>query len=237
MRADLHAALEATWPPARAFAQGAWTIREGRGGGKRVSAATADGVWSVDGLPEAEAAMRTLGQVPLFLVREGEDRLDDALAARGYRRQAPTLFYEAAVAALAPYPDPMTGFAHWPPLAIVSGIWSAAGIGAARQAVMERVEAPHAALLGRTRDRPAGAAFVAVAGAVAMIHALEVPEAQRRQGAARNILGRAAQWSADQGAERLALAVTEANEAARALYAQAGMQVAGRYHYREAEVE
>lgn len=234
MRADLHAALEATWPPAEARRLGPWTIREGRGGGKRVSAATADGAWTEDDLARAEPAMRALGQGPLFLVRAGEDRLDAALAARGYRHEAPTLFYEAPVAALAPYPDAMTGFAHWPPLAIVSEIWSAAGIGAARQAVMARVAGPHAALLGRTRDRPAGAAFVACAGPIAMVHALEVPQALRRQGTARNLIGRAAQWGAEQGAERLALAVTEANTAARALYESLGMRVAGRYHYREA---
>ena len=36
----LEAALEATWPPARAWTVGPWRIRDGAGGGKRVSAAT-----------------------------------------------------------------------------------------------------------------------------------------------------------------------------------------------------
>ena len=234
MRPDLAAALEATWPPARAVTLGPWTIRDGQGGGKRVSAATAEGDWAEGDLPGAEAAMRALGQAPLFLVREGETRLDAVLAARGYGLVAPTLFYEAPVAAFAPGPDPMSGFAHWPPLAIVREIWTAAGIGPQRQAVMARVAGPHAAILGRTRDRPSGAAFVALSGAVAMIHALEVPQAQRRQGTARNLVGRAADWAAGQGAGWLALAVTEANGPARALYEALGMQVAGRYHYREA---
>jgi GNAT superfamily N-acetyltransferase len=235
MRPDLYAALEATWPPARAVRLGPWTIRDGRGGGKRVSAATAEGDWTEADLAPAEAAMRALGQVPLFLVRDEDARLDAALEGHGYALVAPTLFYEVPVASLAPYPDAMTGFAHWPPLAIVNEIWSAAGIGPARQAVMARVSGPHAAILGRTRDRPSGAAFVAVSGGLAMIHALEVPEVLRRQGTARNLLGRAAHWAAGQGAERLALAVTEANAAARALYASLGMQVVGRYHYREAD--
>jgi GNAT superfamily N-acetyltransferase len=64
------------------------------------------------------------------------------------------------------------------------------------------------------------------------LHALEVPVALRRQGAARNILGRAASWAGEQGATRLALAVTAANGPARALYGSVGMRAVGEYHYR-----
>jgi GNAT superfamily N-acetyltransferase len=229
---DLHAALEATWPPLRSRAAGPWTIREGAGGGKRVSAATADGDWSETDILEAEQAMHSLGQTPLFMVRAGEGRLDAALARRGYGALDPTEFHAAPVSRLAPGAASMTGFAHWPPLAIVSEIWTEAGIGAARQAVMERVAVPHAALLGRSADRPAGVAFVAVHGATAMLHALEVRPAQRRQGTARNLVGWAAVWAAQQGAIRLCLAVTVANAPARALYASLGMDVVGQYHYR-----
>ena len=48
-----------------------------------------------------------------------------------------------------PPPPWMTIFAHWPPLAIVSGLWAAGGIGPARVAVMDRVTGPKAALLAR----------------------------------------------------------------------------------------
>jgi GNAT superfamily N-acetyltransferase len=176
--------------------------------------------------------MRALGQVPLFRVRAGEEALDAALAERGYRLADPTLFYEIGVGQLAPFPPPMAGFAHWPPLAIVRGMWRQDGIGAARQAVMERVAGPHAAVVGRTGDRPSGAAFVAVSERIAMLHALVVPAAMRRQGAGRSLVGRAAAWAGEQGAERLALAVTAANGPARALYASIGMQAVGQYHYR-----
>ena len=40
--AELYATLEATWPPAARRRVGPWTIRDGQGGGKRVSAATAE---------------------------------------------------------------------------------------------------------------------------------------------------------------------------------------------------
>jgi len=36
------AALAATWPAARVWQQDGWTLRDGAGGGKRVSAASAD---------------------------------------------------------------------------------------------------------------------------------------------------------------------------------------------------
>jgi GNAT superfamily N-acetyltransferase len=230
--ADLHAALEATWPPAQAMRAGPWTIRDGQGGGKRVSAVTAAGDWTDADVEQAEAAMHDLRQPPLFMVRAGEAALDQALERRGYRIADPTVFYSAPVDRLAPFPDAMTAFAHWPPLAIVAEIWSDAGIGPARQAVMARVSGPHVALLGRNGDRPAGAAFVALSGDIAMVHAVEVPPALRRQGAARNLLGRAAFWAKEHGALRLALAVTVANSPARALYDSLGMEIGGQYHYR-----
>ena len=40
-------------------------------------------------------------------------------------------------------------------------------------------------------------------------------------------------WAQDNGAETLALLVTEANAGARALYASLSMGVVGQYHYRK----
>ncbi len=232
MSGDLHAVLEATWPPARTFALGPWTIRDGQGGGKRVSAATAEWAWTDADIARAVAAMRDLDQDALFMIRAGDEALDATLERRGYRVMDPTVLYAAPVKTFAPFPDAMAGFAHWPPLAIVSAIWDEAGIGPARQAVMARVTGPRVAILARTKDRPSGAAFVAVHGDTAMLHALEVPVALRRRGAARNVLGRAAFWAGEQGATRLALAVTAANGPARTLYESVGMLAVGEYHYR-----
>ena len=64
------------------------------------------------------------------------------------------------------------------------------------------------------------------------IHAIAVRPALRRKGAGRQILAAAAQWAAEQGADRLALAVTQANSGAIALYTSLGMQPVGEYHYR-----
>jgi GNAT superfamily N-acetyltransferase len=224
--------MEATWPPAGQRRLGPVLLRDGAGGGKRVSAASLDGPWSACALDAAEAAMRAAGQEPLFQIRDGDDALDAELARRGYRVVDPVVLYAADLADLGPAPDPMTAFAHWPPLAVARAIWAAAGIGPARVAVMERAAGPKAALLGRSRDRPSGALFVALHAGVAMVHALEVAPDRRREGSARNLMLAAAHWARAVGADRLALAVTAANAPARALYASLGMQAVGHYHYR-----
>lgn len=220
--------MEATWPPARCWRVGPFTLRDGAGGGKRVSAASVEGPFSEAELDAAEAAMAD----PLMLVRQKDAALDAALDARGWRIVDPVLAYAAPIARLTSALPALTAFPHWPPLEIARSIWAEGGIGPARLAVMDRVAGPKAALLGRIDDRPAGVAFVACHGAEAMLHALEVRAALRRQGLARNLLAAAANWAADQGATRLSLVVTRQNAAAGALYARHGMEVVGEYHYR-----
>jgi GNAT superfamily N-acetyltransferase len=233
-RAALDAALEATWPPASVRDAGPFRLREGRGGGQRVSAATACGPWAPPDVDAAEAAMRALSQSPIFRLAEADATLDAELARRGYAISDPTVFYAAPLDLFDPAPPPMTGFAHWPPLRIVCRIWAEGGIGPARQAVMDRVTGPRTALLARTADRPSGAAFVACHDAVTMLHAVEVVPDLRRRGSGGDLVRHAAAWAALQGARHLTLAVTEANMPARALYARLGMTEAGRYHYRVA---
>ena len=84
--ASLYDVSEGTWPPARSWVQGPWTLRDGAGGGKRVSAATALGNVTDGDIAQAEAEMRGIGQHPLFMIREGEGVLDgqgNGLAAVG----------------------------------------------------------------------------------------------------------------------------------------------------------
>jgi GNAT superfamily N-acetyltransferase len=232
-RAALFAALEATWPAASVRRLGPWTIREGLGGGSRVSAATAEGDAADADIPRAEAAMRALGQAPLFMLRSGEDALDACLAARDYALRDPVIAWAAPVATLAAEAlPPVTAFEVWPPLAVQVELWAEGGIGPARIAVMERVAVPKTALLGRLGDRPAGTAFVAAAGPVAMVHAIEVTAAARRRGLGRWLMRAAAHWAAGQGADHLALVATRRNTAANGLYASLGMAAVTEYHYR-----
>lgn len=224
-------ALAATWPPFARHAVGPWTVAEGRGGGKRVSCATGDG--DGDAIQMAEAMQDHLAQPRLFMLRPDQMALDQALAQRGYGLVDPTCIYSIDPRALAAKtPDWLTTFPHWPPLAVARDIWDRAGIGPARLAIMERVKGPKAAILGRVNDRPAGVGFVGVIGSTAMLHAVEVAADHRRHGLGVNILRAAGLWALEQGADRLALAVTSANQPARALYDGLGMQCVGQYHYR-----
>jgi GNAT superfamily N-acetyltransferase len=220
--------MEATWPPARRWSLGPITLRDGAGGGKRVSAASVEGTLTEADLQAAIAAMPE----PLFLVRAGDAALDAALDARGWRIVDPVVAYAAPVALLTADLPPLTAFPHWPPLEIARSIWAEGGIGPERIGVMDRVTGAKAAVLGRIADRPAGVAFVACHGPEAMVHALEVRPESRRQGLGRNLLIAAANWAAEQGVTRLSLAVTRQNAAARALYARLGMETVGQYHYR-----
>lgn len=230
----LAAVMEATWPPAARHPCGPFLLRDGQGGGKRVSAATAEAAWTTEDLAAAEAAMQAMGQRPLFLIRQGDEALDAALDARGYGVVDPVLAYAAPVGVVAGEgPKYMTTFPHWPAMEIAKSLWAEAGIGPARLAVMERATGARCAILARANDRASGVAFVACHGSHAMLHALEVSTTQRRQGSAHNILRAAAVWAQLQGADTLSLVVTAANDPARRLYASLGMAVVGKYHYRQ----
>lgn len=227
------AALHATWPAAETRTQGPWTLRRGAGGGNRVSAATLEGPFSEADIDRAEAGMRDLGQDPLFMVREGDDGLDAALAARGYLRRDATVLMAAALADLALAPPPrLAAIPAWPPIAIQAELWAAGGIGPARIAVMERCPQPATTFLARARDKPAGCVFAACHGGTIMAHALFVAPSFRGSGVARHLMAGVGLWGRAYGAETLAVAVTEENAAARGLYASLGLGDVGHYHYR-----
>ncbi len=220
--------MEATWPPLHRWRSGPFVLRDGSGGGKRVSAASCEGPFTESELDIAAAEMAD----PLMLIRDGDDALDAALEARGWRFVDPVVAYAAPVGLLASDLPQLAAFPHWPPLEIARSIWAEGGIGPARIEVMHRVGPAKAAILARHRDRPAGVAFVACHGPEAMLHALEVRPMHRRLGVGRTLLHAAANWAVAQDASRLSLVVTRQNTAACALYARLGMEIVGSYHYR-----
>ena len=206
----LYDVIDISWPAARKTEVGPWIIRDGQGGGSRVSAATAWQPVTADNLPEAEDAMRALGQPPLFMVREGDDALDAMLAQAGYAIKDPVVMYAAPTADIATErPPPVTSFTVWPPLAAQVEVWQAGGIGPGRLAVMDRAPHPKTTLLGRLNDAPAGTVFVGAAHGCAMIHALEVAKGHRKQGLARHLTRAAAFWAQDQGLPWLTLVGTK----------------------------
>ena len=107
--ATLYDAIDATWPAAKTSTAGPWTIREGRGGGSRVNAATLTGeVFDID---DAVTAMAALGQEPIFMIRRGQEVLDAVLEARGYVIKDPVNLFLAQIAQLAMHrPPPVTTF-------------------------------------------------------------------------------------------------------------------------------
>ena len=239
MRADttlpaatrLQRAIEATWPPARAWREGPWTFRDGAGGGKRVSAATAEGPVDSGDVARALSAFRAQGAIPLFQVRDGDAGLDPLLDAAGLSLIDPVTLYAAAVAPIA-RPGAVTVASGRAPTDGQRALWLRCGIGPGRIAVMARVPEPSACLSLPEGDHPTGVLFAACDADLAMIHALEVAPDVRRQGLGRHLIRAAAAWATDRGARHLGLVVLSANAPARALYASLGMAAVGQYHYR-----
>lgn len=231
---DIFDTIDATWPPARMIELGPWRLREGKGGGQRVSAATADSPVTETDLAAAETAMRDLGQRPIFMIRPEDIDLDAMLERRGYEVVDPVTAYVVRAETLARDLPPAVAMPAWPPLAIQREIWLQSGIGPARIAVMERATVPRTALLGRSGDTPAGVAYLGAHAGIAMLHALEVLPDFRRTGVARTLLARAATWALAQGADWLTLVVVTANAPANALYRRLAMTPVTAYHYRRA---
>ena len=231
---DIFDVLEATWPPLSRKSVGDWIIREGAGGGKRVSAATPAATPSRAGdIAQAEEEMRALHQDLLFSLKPDETELDTILAENGYDVIDPTVLYHVSIKDLGEIEiPPLAAFPIWEPLQIMRDIWAKGGIGPARNAVMERATCTKTGLFGRHENRPSAAGYVGVHDGIAMVHALEVLARDRRKGMGRLMMQRAARWAQSQGARQLAVICTAENTAANALYTSMGFTLVGHYHYR-----
>ncbi|WBU61795.1 GNAT family N-acetyltransferase [Paracoccus albus] len=230
---DIESAFEASWPAADYAEAGAFRVGRGLGGGKRVASARAvSSDWTDTDIDDAIEIHRRWNQPAIFRVLDGEDRLAAALQSRGFRGHTRTRMMMAPVSALTDLAvPPVTSFAVWPPLAIQHELWAEQGIGRERQAVMARVRLNKAALLGRIEDRAAAVGFIAAAGDVAVLHALEVLPAMRRKGLAGWMMREAAFWAKANGAKSMLLAVTAENTGAVALYQNLGFSGISAYRY------
>ncbi len=229
---QLFEAVEATWPAAATRRVGPWRVRDGQGGGKRVSAVSAEGDWAVEDIALAEAICMNLGQDKLFQLRPEEAELDKALELRGYEVLDPVDLLACSVEHLTAEIHRLAAIPCWPPLAMQAEIWAEGGIGPARLDVMTRAEGPKTALLGRHDNKGIATAYVACHGPIAMLHALEVAPEARRQGVGHVMMHGAANWAARNGARDLAVLVVKDNKPAQSLYASLGMMPVGQYHYR-----
>lgn len=216
--------LEATWPPQRKWRQGDWWLREGAGGGQRVSAASPAGPRALAELDRILAGM----QDPLFQLGAEDGPIDLALAARGFVWHDPVVIMATDPQGIAGQPAPC----GWPAPPEVQALWAKGKIGAARLAVMDRVQGPKAALWLEHQGQPMAVGFCGIAQDFAGVHAVFVDPACRGQGLGRQLMQGIAQWAVAQGAQQMALAVTLANSAARRLYTRLGMDEIGTSHYR-----
>ena len=115
----LYQATSTTLPARSTRQEAGWEIRDGAGGGKRVSAVTlaqkdlADIDW-------IEATITAQGQEHLFMIRDGDEILDEALAARGYEIIDPVTLYLCETAYLRPAFLPRAqSYCIWEPLHIM----------------------------------------------------------------------------------------------------------------------
>lgn len=230
----LYSALAATWPAARVIDARPWAIRDGSGGGQRVSSALAQSAVTENDIETAVTAMQAVGQPALFMIRDDDTDLDRWLDARGFDVLDSSQIYVARARDLAQSYPITTIIPAWPPLAIQLEIWAIGGVGDARVAVMNRAGVPKTSLVTRIKDSPAATVFLAQTGSITMLHALEVGPNHRRRGVGEITVRAAAKWAVDQGSDWLALAVTHANSAANALYRKLGMAPVAGYHYRRA---
>lgn len=229
----LYDVMDHTWPTAEISNCGPFMVRNGMGGGSRVSSAVAMGPATQTDIEAAAIAMRNIKQPALFMIREDDVQLDTQLASLGYVIKDPVTLYAAPIQDIATTRPPhKTVFTAWPALAAGREIWAHGGINDSRLAVMSRADVPKTTLLGRADDKPAGTCYVGISQGCAMIHAIEIEASFRRQGLAANITRAAAFWGQEHGARFLTLVTTRANAAANALYASLGMTVVGQYHYR-----
>ncbi len=228
--ARILAAVRATWPPSRLDPSGPFDLPAEREGTGRATAARLRSGAVATGRDVAAVEAARPGTAFCALADE-EAPLEAVLAARGYVAGAPADLMAGPVEGLAGALPPVSGFAHWPPLAMCGAIWDAHGHTDHRRAPARRALEPRAAILLRFEDRAAGALFVAVHDGLAVLHMVVTLARFRRRGVGMLGMRHAAAWAADHGAGALALPVEANNVAAVALYRRAGLVRRGGYRY------
>jgi GNAT superfamily N-acetyltransferase len=232
---DFWNASDVSWPPIKKFKMGSWTIREGGGGGNRVSATSLNNSNSFlkTDIVLAETAMKTLGQPYIFRIGKEEIKLDLTLEKFGYNIVTPSYIYGCDIDRVSNFDiPPITTFNVWPPLEIMKKIWIEGGMSENRISVMQRSKGEKTTILGRASNKVAGCAFVSIYNGISMVHSVFVHPSFRLKGLGRYMLYKSAQWAKDRGSSYITLQVTEQNKGARSLYSNLGMEVIGSYHYR-----
>ena len=225
--------IDLTWPAKEFLELPEWKLRKSIKGGKRVSAVTAIGKSGIPAIQFVENTLEEWCQDKLFMIKAGENSLDEALKERGYCIVDPTNIWSISAEALSMQQiPPVTAFSIFPPLAIQREIWTANGIDTSRIEIMDRVKTSKTSIFGRINAKPAASAFVAVSNKIAMVHALIVDHKFQRQGMGKHVMQKVGVWAHQQGAESVVVLCTKQNQSANNFYKILRMKVIGEYHYR-----
>ena len=225
--------IDLTWPAKEFLELPEWKLRKSIKGGKRVSAVTAIGKSGIPAIQFVENTLEEWCQDKLFMIKAGENSLDEALKKRGYYIVDPTNIWSISSKVLTMQQiPPVTAFSIFPPLAIQRELWIANGINASRIEIMDRVKTPKTTIFGRINAKPAASAFVAVANKMAMVHALIVDHKCQRQGMGKFVMQKVGDWADQLGAKSVVVLCTKKNQSANNFYKSLGMRVIGEYHYR-----
>ncbi|AGZ39874.1 GNAT family N-acetyltransferase [Actinoplanes friuliensis] len=227
-------AAAAAWPATEVEKSGGWLLRHTPGVPRRRSNSALPPP-APAGLDEVEAFYRAR-ELPVTIQvspAEHHAQLDAHLAARGYRREAPTLVLTAPAVAEPPrhatdVTDHSTDVTDHS-----TAEWLAAYRTLSGDAIAVLENLPEPAAFVRVGDRAIGL-FVATGG-WAGVFCMATDPRHRRQGLASAVLRAGARWAVAQGVAGLYLQVEEGNRAARSLYARAGFTSSHSYHYRIAE--
>lgn len=226
----IQAAIRATWPPSALHRIGPFDLPAEQSGTRRATSARlrAGAVATADDIIAVQAARPGT----IFGTTDGiEDALADTLLSLGYQVGGISDLMAGPVAPLLGELPRISGFAHWPPLAICDALWDAHGNDASRRAPMYRTPDPRTAILLRANDRAAGALFAGIHDSLAVLHMVLTLPAHRCQGLGMLGMRHAANWAQQNGATHIVLPVEADNLAATTLYARAGLVRCGGYRY------
>jgi N-acetylglutamate synthase len=240
------------WPAAIVQIVDGWLLRHTPGVDRRRSnsalpppaAADAAAAQRARILDQAERFYTRRNQPAIVQVSPAElhDALDSELAARGYRRRAPTAVLTAPISRVlhhqstAPVMMTVTETASPRWQAAWAAVEGRADATATGQLVLARI-GPQAGYVMATGGRDAdvlGVGMLVVERGWAGVFCMATRLQARRRGIATAVLRCGASWAADLGARRLYLQVEQGNHAALQLYTRLGFQPSHHYHYRVA---
>ncbi len=216
-------AIDATWPAAAYQHIEGWLLRNGQGGGKRVSAAS-----QIERDADIGVAVRHFehrGETPLFMLTAGEDELDAELASLGFKVIDPVVVLSRKLEE--PTGD-ITSQQHQEVTKTAQTIWIAGGISFPRFNVMMRAAEPRVILT--LADQ--AVAFASISNGLCMVHAVEVLETARGKKLGTRVMQDAMIWAARHDADEIAVLTVKENAPALGLYRSMGFGEVASYHYR-----